>query len=723
MLLKLCSSFLCLSFFALFAPGPALVDLMGDDSTEPLLLNQQQEEMRCISLPASDDSDPSTEHGASIDAASQESHQNGRQSPGMVSINLSPELSAEDERKLEEVLSVVCRTNYNMRDKTAIAASLVLCGSAYYFLVDGVGSKWGSDVFTQCAQKSLSCFIWQNAIPSNVAKGNTINESLTANFYGSWSFYAMSRFLEAAERYFPGESVLRKFTAEKSKKFHLFNGASELFLFGMSAAVSALPAVSLYNAEIGDHTQSEVLAYTIPLFVFLSFEQILTYKAIKEELIMNHLLNKGETNIKHTLINRLKEVKEALKFSDPAELEVFSKDFQQTASGTERLKKLFAFKNGTLPFKNKSAAVHYAQRAAAVFALAGVSYVAYLAAQDSFSGLYDSMANGLSAVSPFYQMVLKYLETDAPNPDTSSDAAMLNWWGPCASYAVEHLVTTPECVDAFRNISTYASASNASSASADCWATSSFGPNCNGVSYKAPFTFQPLDLDLTADNARSWVYFMSSFYEGLAGTNSTDPIPPSEEATHFGNGAAYPATVFTASLIAFQNFGIVKDAAEVFQEKNRLFLNLPILTFCVLEAAFRTIPDGMSNYFYLRDNAPENLLYPLMVCSSLVIMNTYINYFFAHYKKLPGAVQQLWWLLKHGTAKVLQTTFEEPQIFYADQDSILSVVGRAETFIANADSDTLSSLPEILGIEVESHEEKGLLRRVRDNFKRVFQNL
>ena len=328
-------------------------------------------------------------------------------------------------------------------------------------------------------------------------------------------------------------------------------------------------------------------------------------------------------------------------------------------------------------------------------------------------------------------MVLNYLETYAPNPDTSSDTAMLDWWGPCASYAVDNLVTTPACVsafgDAFRNISTYDSASasnsNSSSASADCWGTSSFGPRCDGVAYRGKFTFQPPDLDLTAANARSWIYFMSSFYEGLAGTNSTDPIPPSEEATHFGNIAAYPATVFTASLVAFQNFGIVKDVAEVFLDRKRLFLNLPILTFCIFEAAFRTIPDGMGNYFYLRDNAPENLLYPLMVCSSLVIMNTYINYFFAHYRKLPGATQQLWWLLKHGAAKVLQTTFAEPQIFYAKQDSILSAVSRTETFIANAGSDTLSILPEILGVEVESHEQKGLLGRIGDNFKRVFQNL
>ncbi|CAO5682103.1 MAG: hypothetical protein HEEMFOPI_01590 [Holosporales bacterium] len=171
--------------------------------------------------------------------------------------------------------------------------------------------------------------------------------------------------------------------------------------------------------------------------------------------------------------------------------------------------------------------------------------------------------------------------------------------------------------------------------------------------------------------------------------------------------------------MSFQTFRTIGDIANVVNNKTRLCLNVPILTFCFFEAIFRTLPESMINYFAIQNNTPNALLYPLAVYSSLVIVCTYINYFLDHYNKLPGAFQQVRRCLGCGKSYVQGKTFVEPAIPYAHKNMLENHIANLSDFVVRAKNETLEELGNILKLNEEAVEKKSFLKEI---VKLVFSN-
>ncbi|CAO5681450.1 MAG: hypothetical protein HEEMFOPI_01504 [Holosporales bacterium] len=598
---------------------------------------------------------------------------------------------------------------------------MVIWASTYYFLQKGVSKNWINDFFGTCGDKSLSCFEWKYVNLSGInAYNNIISYFVQPNIAIAWSFYVISRLMEASQRYLLAPLEVRKSYAPTSVKFKIANIVSEVLVLGAGVGLAAKSTVSFYNDYVtGNWLPSEILPYAIPLGIFLSFEGILTFKTLKEALFFNHFFKQGKASLKEQIIQKLEAAQKKLTLKHNEDIELFYRNYQKQPTSFDTLKFLLSLGENFVK-KQKRDIVWHAKRIGAGFAFLATVYVLYLNAHDSLANVYDSIANGfqfIGGISPFNQKTYQYFLDNTPDPYTSDNTTILAWWTPCLDYARKNMVDNSNCTEYFNSNQTFTEFFYWPNCTGY---VASFGHNCKGIMFEQAGgeLSLPGDASYTIQNAKAWLEAFYVLYQGMAG-NSTDPFPPSEKADTFGKALAPFYAIFTASLMSFQTFRTIGDFHKIVHNPSRLWLNIPILTFCVFEAIFRTLPESMVNFFAIQNNAPNALLYPLAVCSSLVIMCTYINYFFDHYKKLPGVVQQMWRFLCYGKASLQGNTFVEPAIPYAHQDALENHINSLKDFVVKASDETVTELANVLEIRDESEEKESIFFKAKKTMESI----
>ncbi|CAO5675877.1 MAG: hypothetical protein HEEMFOPI_01157 [Holosporales bacterium] len=623
---------------------------------------------------------------------------------------------------LKTGLDAIMTTKWTLRDKIIVGVNIAVWGGSYYFLQNGIAKSWRNDFFGTCSENDLQCFIWQYVQSSTRQKIDHIMDyCVVPNVCIAWSFYVISRLMECAERYLPDPKALSALHQEQPLGFRIKSGVMDATALVMGSVLGAIPAVSIYTSyRLGNQPTNYILPYAIPLGVFLMMETIITFKILKDQLIHASLLKTGESGLKSALVERLEEAKHAV-FHLPEEtlIETYQ-TFESLPTGFDQLKVLLDLKvPETKETHNKIR--FYAKVAASVFACGATAYLAYLSANDSMASLYDTIAGGfnfLGGISPGNQRVLEYFETYAPNPDTAPDDEVLSWFNNCLNYAFTNMKFNDGCplslaeVDNITGWDAGSSSSGTGAIPVLCTAEATFGETCAGVVPTLKGFNIPSDIMRTVDNAHGWLVFLFESYQYDAGTTSTDPVPPSEEAVRFGQGMGIISAVFTTALTTFQTGRVVEGLFDLFAttpenaeagRKSKLFNGIN-LAFSTFEAAFRTLPVGMVTYFALQGRVPDSLFWPLLVANCLVTMCTFINYFFDHYQKLPAALQTGYALLLYGKAKIFGTPYEAPKALYQKHDGLQKKVDAMITHVARMNGE-LKILAEALGIQAKETED------------------
>lgn len=630
-----------------------------------------------------------------------------------VNNSLSEELNAG--------LDAIMETKWTLRDKIILGVNMAIWGGTYYFLQKGISKSWENDFLGTCSENDLSCFIWQYVQSKSMQiKNNILEYGVTPNVCIAWSFYVISRLMECSERYLPYPKALSAFHQELPLGLKIKSGFMEATALVMGGVLGGIPAFSFYNAyRLGNWTTREILPYMIPLAGFLMVETIITFKILKDQLIHNALLKTGEKGLKNAIIEKLEETKHALFHQAEEDLLQTHQTIKTLPTGFDKLKFLL---NLTPPERahEKNNIRFYTQIAAGVLACGATAYIAYLNASGSMASLYDSVADGfnfLGGISPVNQMTLLYFNTYAPNPQNATDAEVLSWFNNCLNNAFTNMAFNPGCnltVTDIDNITDMGNTTGSGSLPVWCTAWAFFGETCAGV-IPTPKEFNiPADIIRSADNARSWLVFLFQTFQTAAGTTSTDPVPASDAAVRFGNGMGGISAAFTTALTTLQTFKVVDGLFDLFSKhpnnaeagrKSKVF-NGVNLAFSTLEAAFRTLPVAMMNYFAMDGIVPDSIFWPLLVANCLVTMCTFINYFFDHYQKLPAALQASWGIYLMAKEKVWGTPYESPKAFYQKYDGLQKKVDDLITHVAKMKDTDLKALANTLDIQEKNEEEE-----------------
>lgn len=631
---------------------------------------------------------------------------------------LSPELNAG--------LDALMETKWTLRDKIVLGVNIALWGGSYYFLQKGITNSWINDFFNTCSNNDLTCFMWLTVQSHTRKKLDHVMEyGVIPNVCIAWSFYVISRLMECAERYLPAPNVLTNFHQEQPLQFKIKSGLMDTIALVMGGILGVIPAISYYtDLRLGNFPTKETFPFVIPLGAFLMMETIITFKILKDQLIHASLLKTGESGLKNALIEHVDKAKHALFHQSEHDLRATYHAVMNQQNGFEKL----AFLLRLTPPETQKAESNirfYTKVAASVLAFGATAYIAYLSASDGMAALYDTIADGfnfLGGISPHNQKTLEYFNTYAPNPETAPDSDVLAWFNTCMNNAFSNMVFEPGCnltIADIYNLTEWDAGSSSSSVSYDeipilCTAWAYFGETCAGV---LPATlagfYVPADILRSADNARSWLFFILDGYQYDAGTTSTDPVPASAAALRFGQGMGAISALFTTALTTFQTGRVVDGLFDLFSKnpknaeagrKSKIF-NGVNLAFSTFEAAFRTLPIAMIMYFAMQDRVPNAIFWPLLVANCLVTMCTFINYFFDHYQKLPAVVQQAWWVFHALKAKVFNTPLDKEPGYHNMHAVLQNKLDCVTNHVAKMTDDNIKALTQKLAI-AESEEEK-----------------
>ncbi len=657
-------------------------------------------------------------------------------------------------QKVKDALAHIFRTQLTLRDKITLGGNFVLWASTYYFLQEGISKNWINDFFNTCYLSDEKCYMWAyyNLETTNMPD-DIQNYFVKPNVGIAWSFYVLSRLLQMSELYLPTEKVISDVKKETHLKFKVLNGVSEAGVLTMGAILGGVPAFSFYNSYLlGNWTKERILPYVIPLASFLMFENILTFKLLKNSIVTSLILEQGDNDIqslKMQMRQKLESSKKALFALDGETLLNFYETLKFEQDSLKQIKLFLNLKEESVE-SNASSFRHYTKIIASVIAFGATVYIAYLSSSNGLASLYDSVRDGfnfIGGISPHNQMQLKIAKEYIPPVGSCNTSSTQNWFNLFLNQIITNYVPLPtsesdtssssgSSYGSSSSGSSYASSSNessyassstglsygsssngsATSSSGSFYASSSsdsspYSPDDYGISiigYGLPGIAPGTEFNIypywffpnTTENCEEWLSGIMSGFEANAGTNSTDPIPASPKAQQFGSILGSFNGLFTAALTSLQTWRVVDGLFDLFNntpkhpeagKRSKVFNGIN-LTFSTFEAVFRTAPIAMINYFAMNGTVPDAIFWPLLMLNCFVTMCTYINYFFEHYQKMPSTAQWFWWYINYAKAHITKQPFVEPTIFYAKHDALQQMLDKASDTIAYANDDTIRLL-------------------------------